>query len=109
VRSSLVFLSGCETGLGAGEDFATLARAFLYAGAGSVVATLWRVDDEAAAALAERFYPRLDAGPSMALAMAQRELLADRRYRAPFYWAGYTLAGDGGAGRRAKETGVSVK
>jgi CHAT domain-containing protein len=116
VRSPLVFLSGCETGLGtelgggfaAGEDFATLARAFLYAGAGSVVATLWRVDDEAAAALAERFYRRLDTGPSMALALAQRELLADRRYRAPFYWAGYTLAGDGGAGSIAKDTGVSV-
>jgi CHAT domain-containing protein/tetratricopeptide (TPR) repeat protein len=117
VRSPLVFLSGCETGLGMGgstaftpgEDFATLARAFLYAGAGSVVATLWRVDDEAAAALAERFYSRVDDKPSMALAMAQRELLSDRRYRSPFYWAGYTLAGDGGAGSVAKGTRVSVK
>jgi CHAT domain-containing protein len=117
VRSPLVFLSGCETGLGTGsstsftpgEDFATLARAFLYAGARSVVATLWRVDDQAAAALATRFYRRLDAGPTAALAIAQRELLADRRYRAPFYWAGYTSAGDGGAGSLAKSTGLSVK
>ena len=117
VRSPLVFLSGCETGLGTGsstaftpgEDFATLARAFLYAGAGSVVATLWRVDDEAAAALAERFYHRLGDGPSVALALAQREMLADHRYRAPFYWAGYTLAGNGGTVSLAKGTGVSVK
>ncbi|MEO6056690.1 MAG: CHAT domain-containing protein, partial [Gemmatimonadales bacterium] len=116
VRSPLVFLSGCETGLGTawstafapGEDFATLARAFLYAGAGSVVATLWRVDDDGAAALAERFYRYLETGPASALALAQRELLADRRYRAPYYWAGYTLAGDGGAGWIAKSVGVSV-
>jgi tetratricopeptide (TPR) repeat protein len=105
VRSPLVFLSGCETGLGTGsstafapgEDFATLARAFLYAGAGSVVATLWRVDDEAAAALAERFYHRLGDGPSVALALAQRELLADRHYREPYYWAGYQVVGAGDA------------
>jgi CHAT domain-containing protein len=117
VGSSLVFLSGCETGLGTasgtsfnvGEDFTTLAQAFLYAGARDVIATLWRVDDEGAAALAERFYRRVDSGPAVALAMAQRELLADSRYRAPFYWAGYTLAGDGAAGIRAKQIGVSVK
>ena len=66
VRSRLVFLSGCETGLGAagarafaaGEDYATLARAFHYAGAREVVATLWRVEDRGAAEFAAkiRFY-----------------------------------------------------
>jgi tetratricopeptide (TPR) repeat protein len=104
VRSPLVFLSGCETGLGAagstgfapGEDFATLARAFLYAGAGNVVATLWRVDDRGAAAFAEAYYRRLGAeGPVAALAGAQRALAADPRYQAPYYWAGYTVAGGG--------------
>jgi CHAT domain-containing protein/tetratricopeptide (TPR) repeat protein len=104
VRSPLVFLSGCETGLGTagstgfapGEDFATLARAFLYAGAGNVVATLWRVDDRGAAAFAEAYYRRLgDEGPVAALAGAQRALAADRRYQAPYYWAGYTVAGSG--------------
>ena len=104
VRSPLVFLSGCETGLGTsgstgfaqGEDFATLARAFLYAGARNVVATLWRVDDAGAAAFAAEYYRRLGAeGPVEGLAGAQRAMVAGGRYGAPYYWAGYTVAGDG--------------
>jgi tetratricopeptide (TPR) repeat protein len=118
VRSPLVFLSGCETGLGAawstgfapGEDFATLARAFLYAGARNVVATLWRVDDRGAAAFAEEYYRRLEAeGPVDALAGAQRALAEGRRFAAPYYWAGYTLAGDGSRGWDAKSARLSVR
>ena len=53
VRSDLVYLSGCETGVGAAwstsfrrsQDYATLSQALLYAGAENVVATLWRIDD----------------------------------------------------------------
>lgn len=102
VRSPLVFLSGCETGLGAawstafdqGEDYATLAQAFLLAGAGGVLATLWRIDDEGAAAFAHRFYAHLgEHAPARALAAAQRDLLADPRWRSPHYWAAYTFAG----------------
>jgi CHAT domain-containing protein/tetratricopeptide (TPR) repeat protein len=104
IASSLVFLSGCETGLGTagstdfarGEDFATLAQAFLYAGAGNVVATLWRVEDEGAAAFAERFYTHLaHLSPPEALAAAQRDLLAQERYRAPYHWGAYVLGGAG--------------
>src|SRR5262249_11569705 len=104
IRSDLVFLSGCETALGAGaatdfapgEDYATLARAFLYAGARNVVATLWRVEDRGAAELAGRFYRYLpDQSIAEALARVQRELLKDPRYRTPYYWAGYVLSGDG--------------
>ena len=117
VRSPLVFLSGCETGLGAagstgfspGEDFATLARAFLYAGARNVVATLWRVDDEGAAAFAAQYYRRLGAaGPVAALAEAQRAMAADPRWAAPYYWAGYTVAGDGETVAVANAVRVSV-
>ena len=109
VRSPLVFLSGCETALGTswstsfarGEDYATLSQAFLYAGAGSVVATLWRIDDEGAAAFAEAFYDALRSrAPLDALAAAQRALLHDPRYArfsAPRYWAPYVLAGRGRA------------
>jgi len=112
VRSPLVFLSGCETGVGAawstgfaqGEDFATLARAFLYAGARNVIATLWRVDDEGAAEFAAGFYQHFPSAPSAeALALAQREMLADSRWRAPYYWAGYVLSGEGGAGDRPQK------
>lgn len=119
VAASLVFLSGCETGVGTawatgfsrGEDYATLARAFLYAGAENVIATLWRVEDEGAAAFAATFYRELSA-PSYAeagsppagagrvyvtdaLAEAQRAMMRDARFSAPYYWAGYRLSGTG--------------
>ncbi|HEY0241321.1 MAG TPA: CHAT domain-containing tetratricopeptide repeat protein [Gemmatimonadaceae bacterium] len=103
VASRLVFLSGCETGLGTawstdfarGEDYATLAQAFLYAGAGTVVATLWRIDDEAAAVFASRFYRNLKRmPPAEALAAAQKEVRRDARFAAPYNWAAYTLSGN---------------
>jgi len=104
VRSPLVFLSGCETALGAswstqfdtGEDYTTLAQTFLYSGAANVVATLWRIDDIGAAALASQFYQALreNAVPE-ALAHAQRAMLADARYRSPYYWAAYETSGSG--------------
>jgi CHAT domain-containing protein len=106
ITSPLVFLSGCETGLGTAwstsfdrsDDYATLAQAFLYAGARNVVATLWRVADEGAAALAERFYLRLSTlGVADALAAAQRAMIADKRYGAPYFWAGYQVSGEGTA------------
>ena len=104
VVSKLVFLSGCETGLGTawssafarGEDYTTLAQAFLFAGARGIIATLWRVEDDGAAVFAQRFYEHLrNAPPAEALAAAQREMLADPRYRAPYYWAAYSLSGVG--------------
>ncbi|MFQ5747821.1 MAG: CHAT domain-containing protein, partial [Gemmatimonadota bacterium] len=102
VRAPLVFLSGCETGRGTawstefeqGEDYATLDRAFLYAGAGAVVATLWRVEDEGAAAFAERFYEEArSASAPEALAAAQRSLLKGGKWTSPFYWAAYRVSG----------------
>jgi CHAT domain-containing protein len=118
VRSDLVFLSGCETGLGAGasrgfeagEDYATLARAFHYAGAPEVIATLWRVEDRGAAELAIRFYRHYRAATAAeALARAQRELMGDPRYQSPFYWAGYVLSGEGAATHTQKRSVVSVR
>jgi CHAT domain-containing protein len=104
VRSRLVFLSGCETALGGSwsssysrrDDYATLAQAFLFAGARNVVATLWRIDDRAAAELASRFYSNLaTTSPIDALAGAQRALIRNPRYAAPYYWAAYTVSGSG--------------
>jgi len=104
IGSQLVFLSGCETGVGTawstdfarGDDFATLAQAFLYSGARDVVATLWRLDDEAAATFASSFYRNLKSmPPADALAAAQGEVRRDVRFKAPFYWAAYTLSGSG--------------
>ena len=103
LSGALVYLSGCETGLGAawstqfqpGEDYTTLMQAFLQAGAAAVVGTLWRVRDDGAAALAEAFYRRLPrASPASALADAQRTLLAGPQWASPYHWAGYAVAGD---------------
>ncbi|MGH7584650.1 MAG: CHAT domain-containing protein [Gemmatimonadales bacterium] len=108
IRSPLVFLSGCETGLGPGgsrrhapgEDVATLAAAFLAAGAGQVISTLWAIPDSGAATFAARFYGELGPlAPAEALARTQREMLAGR-FHHPYYWAGYRLSGSGAFARR---------
>ena len=104
VQSRLVFLSGCETAAGSawatdfqrGEDYATLSRALLYAGARNVIATLWPIDDEGAAQLADSFYAnRRQADDADALARAQRTMMRDSRFRSPYYWASYQLSGAG--------------
>jgi CHAT domain-containing protein len=107
IRSPLVFFSGCETGAGLewtaelvrGTGDLTLAQAVLSAGAANVIMTLWRIDDVGAAEFAADFYRSFRTMPvADALASAQRQMAADLRYASPYYWAGYTLSGDGGSG-----------
>jgi CHAT domain-containing protein len=118
VRSPLVFLSGCETALGAswstafdtGEDYTTLGQTLLYSGATNVVATLWRIDDTGAATLASQFYQALRESPvPEALARAQRSMIADSRYRSPYYWAAYETSGSGLLSARANSVSLSDK
>jgi len=118
VASPLVFLSGCETGLGgawstrfdAGEDYTTLAQTLLYAGARDVVATLWRVDDASSATFAEHFYGALKVGDAAdALTRAQRAMLSDAAYRSPYYWAAYEITGAGVRPGRANDAELSDK
>ena len=92
----LVVLSACQTGLGKVFDGGTygIARAWLSAGAGQVVASLWRVSDEATMSLMTRFVALLKAGsaPEEALRAAQRE--AAVRFSAdPAAWAGFSVFG----------------
>jgi CHAT domain-containing protein len=93
----LVTLSACHTAVGnlarSGWPF-NPASQFLYASR-AVVASLWAVDDAATARLMGAFYRRL-AGTDAAAALqaAQREILADERYRHPYYWAPFVLFGD---------------
>jgi CHAT domain-containing protein/uncharacterized protein HemY len=112
VRSDLVYLSGCETGVGAAwsnsfqrsQDYATLSQAILYAGAENVVATLWRIDDAGASVFAQRFYAALERNDVVqALAIAQRQTIRDPRYRAPRYWAAYTVSGSGLSSRNTQQ------
>ena len=100
LSADLVVLSGCQTALGkelGGEGLVGLTRGFMYAGARSVVASLWQVDDESTAELMKRFYrAMLKEGrrPADALRTAQLELSRHPRWSEPFYWAGFVLQGD---------------
>jgi CHAT domain-containing protein len=101
LRADLVILSACDTGSGkllGEEGIASLERAFLLAGARSVVASLWTADDTYTIGLMKRFYQHLVAGSDegAALRQAKLDLLKEFGDQAlPIYWAGFTLVGDG--------------
>jgi CHAT domain-containing protein len=99
----LVVLSACQTALASGasadvppgDDWVGLTQAFLQAGAGGVLASLWRVEDRATARLMQHFYRLLATGESAAAALAgaQRTLLREDGLNDPFYWGGFILSG----------------
>lgn len=110
----LVVLSACDTGLGKevkGEGLIGLTRGFMYAGASSVMASLWRVDDDATTELMKHFYKGIlqdGLRPAAALREAQLRMWRQKRWRFPYFWAGFVLQGDydrtihaGGDPRRA--------
>jgi len=97
----LVVLSACQSGQGkmvSGEGLVGLTRGFMYAGAPSVVVSLWNVDDAATSALMTRFYKGLlgtgHLRPAAALRAAQRSLIEDTKWSQPFYWAAFTVQGE---------------
>jgi len=105
--TDLVVLSACETSIeydddlevSPGDDIVALNRAFHFAGARNVIASLWRVDDASTAVLMTRFYGYLDEGwgEAEALRQAQNDLRTEHpEYGHPFYWAAFVLSGDGG-------------
>jgi CHAT domain-containing protein/tetratricopeptide (TPR) repeat protein len=101
LRAELVTLSACDTGAGkllGQEGIASLERAFLLAGAKSVIASLWPADDTFTIALMKRMYQHLAEGTDKgtALRQAKLDLLKEFGDQAlPVYWAGFTLVGDG--------------
>jgi CHAT domain-containing protein len=103
LRADLVTLSACDTGSGkllGEEGIASLERAFLLAGAKSVIASLWTADDTFTIALMKRLYQHLVDGydNGTALRQAKLDLLKEFGDEAlPIYWAGFTLVGDGSA------------
>jgi CHAT domain-containing protein len=96
----LVVLSACRTALGKevrGEGLVGLTRGFMYAGASTVVASLWKVDDEATSELMKRFYTNMlqhGMTPAAALRAAQNSIRQEPLWRSPYYWAAFTLQGD---------------
>jgi CHAT domain-containing protein len=117
-RLELAVLSACETGLGkvaGGEGLLGMQRAFQAAGARSVIASLWKVDDEATRRLMTDFYAaawdtRKVVSRAEALRQAQLRMLREGRKRGvgpkeekiegkggrlpPYYWAAFVLSGD---------------
>jgi CHAT domain-containing protein/Tfp pilus assembly protein PilF len=100
LKADLVVLSACQTGLGKqikGEGLIGLTRGFMYAGAPRVVASLWQVDDMATAELMKRFYRGVlkdGVRPAAALRTAQLEMMKQKRWAAPYYWAAFVLQGE---------------
>lgn len=98
--ADLVVLSGCATALGKevrGEGLVGLARGFLLAGARRVVASLWRVRDQATAELMTHFYRALlhdGVPPAAALRQAQLALARDPAWNDPYFWAAFVHQGD---------------
>lgn len=99
VDADLVTLSACETALGqnvTGEGMIGLTRAFLYAGAGAVVASLWDIDDASTARLMQRFYANIGHGEPIdaALQHAKIEFIHGGGATArPFHWAAFIATG----------------
>jgi CHAT domain-containing protein len=100
LNADLVVLSACRTGLGKevkGEGVIGLTRAFMYAGARSVVVSLWRVADRPTADFMARFYRRLDQDRNKAEALRQAKLemiQAGGRFSHPLFWAPFILTGE---------------
>ncbi|HEV8145677.1 MAG TPA: CHAT domain-containing tetratricopeptide repeat protein [Bryobacteraceae bacterium] len=101
MQADLVVLSACDTALGKdirGEGLVGLARGFMHAGAPRVVASLWKVDDQATSELMRAFYGAM-LGPqkkpaAAALRAAQLAVAKQPRWRSPYYWAAFVLQGE---------------
>jgi CHAT domain-containing protein len=94
--------------VGGGDELLGMLRAFLYAGAASVLLSLWTVEDRSTAQLMETFYGKLADGCTKGAALRQAQLqfiaaegdeggaMADR-YAHPYFWAPFSLVGHAGA------------
>src|SRR5205823_4586012 len=84
-----------------GEGVVGLSRAFFFAGARAVMASLWNINDESTAAFMARFYGSLRTGQSIDAAARAAKLAfigAGGALRHPYYWSAFVVSGDGSAG-----------
>ena len=100
LRSDLIYLSACESGLGdyqVGEGIVGIPYALTVAGNKDTVMSLWKVNDEATAEFSAAFFKKLSAGQSevKALNETKREFLsnANQQFRSPSIWAAFLLYG----------------
>lgn len=95
-EAELVTLSGCATGLNvvtAGDELLGLVRGLLYAGAHSLLLTLWNVHDHSTTDLMAAFYDQLKDNPSKPAALRSAMLSLRERFPHPHYWAPFALVG----------------
>lgn len=101
LQAGLVVLSACETGIGKyqrGEGVVSIGRGFMYAGAPSLLMTLWSLNDQSGAAIIEQFYHNLSQGMEKDEAIRQAKLFYldnyPNEYTHPFMWAAFVQVGD---------------
>ncbi len=98
LKADLVVLSACQTGQGLlerSEGSMGLARPFFFAGARSVIASLWSINDRATATFMQEFYRHFTGGltAAEALRLTKRRMIGSRQAH-PYYWASFMLQGD---------------
>ena len=96
LTDTLVTLSACESGRNeviGGDEILGLTRAFLGAGAATLVVSLWLVHDETTAQLMSRWYERLHDGEGPAVALRAAQLEMKEQYTHPYFWAPFILIG----------------
>ncbi|MGE5574149.1 MAG: CHAT domain-containing protein [Bacteroidota bacterium] len=97
MECALVMLSACQTGVAyvsSGDELLGLSRGVFRAGASSLVASLWKVNDESTVDLAVEFYRSLLAGRTKPEALRCAVLRIRDRLPHPYYWAPFVLLGD---------------
>jgi CHAT domain-containing protein len=95
LRADLVTLSACQTGMGKvlGQGSIGLTRAFMAAGSRSILASLWRVDDDATRDLMVAFYKEYLQHGNKGLALQNAMKQVRQQYSQPRYWAAFSLFG----------------
>lgn len=97
LKAEMVTLSACHTGVNAifpGDELHGLMRGFLYAGAPSMVVSLWAVNDRSTADFMREMYSNIKAGQTKRAAIRAAQLTIKELYGHPYYWAPFILMGD---------------
>jgi len=102
LNADMVTLSACQTGIGKlqkGQGMMSLSKGFFYAGAKSLVNTLWKINDKSSVKLMEYFYESLSEGKNKKEALRNAKLkyletTEDNLLRHPYYWSAFVVSGD---------------
>jgi len=96
LNAELVTLSGCGTGMNVvvgGDELIGLVRGLLYAGAQTLLVSLWEIHDQSTAELMRDFYDAYKAAPNKAAALRSAVLKAREEHPHPYFWAAFALVG----------------